>query len=124
MQTENLFIRYATAGIVIWLMAHVLINIGMVLALLPVIGIPLPLVSYGGSSLVPELVALGDRVSAALGKARAVELTDEGAALDLGDAAVYARQQIEVARPTRRTSRQTSHILACLIEDRLAIDLA
>lgn len=59
MQAENLFVRYATAGIVIWLMAHVLINIGMVLALLPVIGIPLPLVSYGGSSLVPELVALG-----------------------------------------------------------------
>ncbi|WP_246000067.1 putative lipid II flippase FtsW [Nocardioides pocheonensis] len=59
MQSEDLFIRYATAGIVIWLMAHVIINIGMVLALLPVIGIPLPLVSYGGSSLVPELVALG-----------------------------------------------------------------
>jgi cell division protein FtsW len=59
MQTDDLFVRYATAGIVIWLMAHVIINIGMVLALLPVIGIPLPLVSYGGSSLVPELVALG-----------------------------------------------------------------
>jgi cell division protein FtsW len=59
MRTDNLFIRYATAGVVIWLMAHVIINIGMVLALLPVIGIPLPLVSYGGSSLVPELVALG-----------------------------------------------------------------
>jgi cell division protein FtsW len=59
MDTEDLFIRYATAGVVIWLMAHVIINIGMVLALLPVIGIPLPLVSYGGSSLVPELVALG-----------------------------------------------------------------
>jgi cell division protein FtsW len=59
MQTDNLFVRYATAGVVIWLMAHVVINIGMVLALLPVIGIPLPLVSYGGSSLVPELVALG-----------------------------------------------------------------
>ncbi len=58
-QTDNLFVRYATAGIVIWLIAHALINIGMVLALLPVIGIPLPLVSYGGSSLVPELVALG-----------------------------------------------------------------
>jgi len=40
-------------------MAHVLINIGMVLALLPVIGIPLPLVSYGGSSLMMELAALG-----------------------------------------------------------------
>ncbi len=59
MRAENLFVRYATAGIIIWLMAHVLINIGMVLALLPVIGIPLPLVSYGGSSLVPVLVALG-----------------------------------------------------------------
>jgi cell division protein FtsW len=59
MQTDNIFVRYATAGIVVWLMAHVVINIGMVLALLPVIGIPLPLVSYGGSSLVPELVALG-----------------------------------------------------------------
>jgi cell division protein FtsW len=59
MQSSDLFVRYATAGVVIWLMAHVVINIGMVLALLPVIGIPLPLVSYGGSSLVPELVALG-----------------------------------------------------------------
>ena len=58
-ETQDLFVRYASAGIVIWLMAHVVINIGMVLALLPVIGIPLPLVSYGGSSLVPELVALG-----------------------------------------------------------------
>jgi cell division protein FtsW len=36
-----------------------MINVGMVLALLPVIGIPLPLVSYGGSALVPSLVALG-----------------------------------------------------------------
>ncbi|MFL6061090.1 MAG: putative lipid II flippase FtsW [Marmoricola sp.] len=59
MQAQNLFVRYSTAGIVIWLTAHMIINIGMVLALLPVIGIPLPLVSYGGSSLVPELVALG-----------------------------------------------------------------
>src|SRR5215212_4793211 len=59
MQAENLFVRYATAGVVIWLMAHVVINIGMVLALLPVIGIPLPLWSSGGCSLVPELVALG-----------------------------------------------------------------
>jgi cell division protein FtsW len=36
-----------------------MINVGMVLAVLPVIGIPLPLVSYGGSALVPSLVALG-----------------------------------------------------------------
>ena len=57
--TEDPFVRYVSAGITIWLMAQMIINIGMVLALLPVIGIPLPLVSYGGSALVPSLVALG-----------------------------------------------------------------
>ncbi len=57
--TSEPFVRYVTAGVTIWLMAQTIINIGMVLALLPVIGIPLPLVSYGGSALVPTLVALG-----------------------------------------------------------------
>ena len=46
-------------GIVVWLLGQMMINVGMVLAMLPVIGIPLPLVSYGGSALVPSLVALG-----------------------------------------------------------------
>ena len=57
--TADPFVRYVTAGVTIWLMSQTIINIGMVLALLPVIGIPLPLVSYGGSALVPSLVALG-----------------------------------------------------------------
>jgi cell division protein FtsW len=57
--TADPFVRYATFGLVIWLVGQMIINIGMVLSLLPVIGIPLPLVSYGGSSLVPTLVALG-----------------------------------------------------------------
>ena len=57
--TADPFVRYVTAGVTIWLMAQMIINIGMVLALLPVIGIPLPLVSYGGSALVPSMVALG-----------------------------------------------------------------
>ena len=58
-QTEDVFVRYMTFGIVVWLLGQMIINVGMVLALLPVIGIPLPLVSYGGSALVPSLVALG-----------------------------------------------------------------
>ena len=58
-RTEDVFVRYLTFGIVVWLIGQMMINIGMVLALLPVIGIPLPLVSYGGSSLLPSLVALG-----------------------------------------------------------------
>ena len=58
-ETRDPFVRYATFGIVVWLLGQMIINVGMVLALLPVIGIPLPLVSYGGSALVPSLVALG-----------------------------------------------------------------
>ncbi|MGC4112434.1 MAG: putative lipid II flippase FtsW [Nocardioides sp.] len=58
-RTKDPFVRYMTFGIVVWLIGQMMINVGMVLALLPVIGIPLPLVSYGGSALVPSLVALG-----------------------------------------------------------------
>ncbi|MFC5728439.1 MULTISPECIES: putative lipid II flippase FtsW [Nocardioides] len=58
-ETRDPFVRYCTFGIVIWLLGQMIINVGMVLTLLPVIGIPLPLVSYGGSSLLPTLVALG-----------------------------------------------------------------
>lgn len=58
-RTKDTFVRYASAGIVVWLLSQALINIGMVLGLLPVIGIPLPLISYGGSAMLPTLVALG-----------------------------------------------------------------
>lgn len=58
-RTTNVFARYTAAGVVVWLMSQAVINIGMVLGLLPVIGIPLPLISYGGSGLLPTLVALG-----------------------------------------------------------------
>ena len=58
-RTKEPFVRYASAGITVWLLAQATINLGMVLGLLPVIGIPLPLVSYGGSALLPTLAALG-----------------------------------------------------------------
>ena len=59
MRTADPFVRYMSFGIVVWLIGQMMINVGMVLAVLPVIGIPLPLVSYGGSALLPSLVALG-----------------------------------------------------------------
>ncbi|MET0820468.1 MAG: putative lipid II flippase FtsW [Aeromicrobium sp.] len=58
-RTREPFVRYAASGITIWLLIQAIINIGMVLGLLPVIGIPLPLISYGGSSLLVTLVSLG-----------------------------------------------------------------
>jgi rod shape determining protein RodA len=47
------------AGIAVMMTFHVLANVGMTLGLLPVVGVPLPLVSYGGSSLLMNLIALG-----------------------------------------------------------------
>lgn len=58
-RTSDMFVRLAAGGIVVWLMSQTLINIGMVVGLLPVIGIPLPLISYGGSALLPTLIAIG-----------------------------------------------------------------
>lgn len=53
------FIKVAAAGVASWVLVQAIINIGGVLGVLPITGVPLPLVSYGGSSLVPTLFALG-----------------------------------------------------------------
>jgi cell division protein FtsW len=58
-RTQDRFVRIAAAGIMAWLLGQAIVNIGAVIGLLPVIGVPLPLVSAGGSSLVTTLVALG-----------------------------------------------------------------
>ena len=46
-------------GIAIFFMSHIFVNVGMNLGLLPVTGIPLPFMSYGGSHLVFEFAGLG-----------------------------------------------------------------
>jgi len=58
-RTTEPFIRYAAAGITVWIMAQTLVNLGAVIGLLPIVGIPLPLLSYGGSALLPTLIAIG-----------------------------------------------------------------
>lgn len=57
--TRDPFVRLAAAGVGSWIVVQAMINIGGVLGVLPITGVPLPLVSYGGSSLVPTLAALG-----------------------------------------------------------------
>jgi cell division protein FtsW len=58
-RTTEPFIRYAAAGVTVWIMAQTLVNLGAVIGLLPIVGIPLPLLSYGGSALLPTLIAIG-----------------------------------------------------------------
>lgn len=58
-RTEDPFVRYAAGGVTAWIMTQTVINIGSVLGLLPIAGVPLPLFSYGGSSLLPTMFAVG-----------------------------------------------------------------
>ncbi len=59
MQADDLFGRVAAAGIACWFGFQAFQNIGMCLGIMPVTGVPLPLVSYGGSSMFASLMALG-----------------------------------------------------------------
>jgi rod shape determining protein RodA len=51
--------KLLAVGVVTLLFSHVFVNIGMNLRLMPVTGIPLPLLSYGGSSVLCSLIAIG-----------------------------------------------------------------
>ncbi|MEU8759204.1 putative lipid II flippase FtsW [Streptomyces sp. NPDC048659] len=58
-RTEDPFVRFAAGGVTTWITAQAVINIGAVLGLLPIAGVPLPLFSYGGSALLPTMFAVG-----------------------------------------------------------------
>lgn len=59
LRSSDLFIRYATIGIITWIAGQALLNIAMVVGLMPVIGVPLPFISAGGSALVSSLTGIG-----------------------------------------------------------------
>jgi cell division protein FtsW len=69
--STDTFVRLASAGVGTWIIVQAIINIGGVLGLLPITGVSLPLVSYGGSSLVPLLLSLGMLMSFARTEGRA-----------------------------------------------------
>lgn len=58
-QAKDKFGVLLTIGVLAILFWHVFINVGMTTGLLPIVGIPLPLVSYGGSSLLTTMMSLG-----------------------------------------------------------------
>nr|WP_307793669.1 putative lipid II flippase FtsW [Microbacterium stercoris] len=57
--SEDPFVRIAAGGITVWILGQALINIGVVLRVFPVLGVPLPFMSSGGSSLVAVLTGCG-----------------------------------------------------------------
>ena len=56
---SNQFGRLLSSGISVYLAMHILVNIGMMIGFLPITGVPLVLVTYGGSSILSTMIALG-----------------------------------------------------------------
>ncbi|MEV7633213.1 putative lipid II flippase FtsW [Microbacterium sp. NPDC089318] len=58
-RSDDPFVRIAAGGIGVWILGQALINIGVVLRIFPVMGVPLPFMSQGGTALISVLAACG-----------------------------------------------------------------
>lgn len=58
-QANDKFAALLTVGVMAYVFWHMFVNIGMVIGLLPIVGIPLPLLSYGGTSMLTTMCGLG-----------------------------------------------------------------
>ena len=58
-KTHDPFIRIVSGGITVWIVGQAIVNMGVVLRIFPVLGVPLPFMSQGGTSLLSVLVACG-----------------------------------------------------------------
>ena len=68
--SDDPFAKIATSAAMVWIIGQAFVNIAVVLGLLPVLGVPLPLISAGGSSLITTLAAIGVVLSFARTRAR------------------------------------------------------
>lgn len=76
LRTTESFVRLAASAATAWIAVQALVNIGAVLGLLPIAGLPLPLVSYGGAALLITLVAVGMLLAFARSEPGAAEALD------------------------------------------------
>ena len=58
-RASDRFGMYLALGVVAMIFWHIVVNLGMVIGLLPVVGVPLPLFSYGGTSMVTTMIGVG-----------------------------------------------------------------
>lgn len=57
--SKDRFTKFVCFGIIAWLVGQTFINVAMVTGLIPVVGVPLPFISYGGSALTVAMIAVG-----------------------------------------------------------------
>ena len=76
-QTQDDFSRMLAFGIVTWIAVQSVVNVGAIVRALPITGVPLPFVSYGGSSLIPAMTAMGVLLAIARENARVAKQARE-----------------------------------------------
>lgn len=114
MRSNDRFVQLASAGVGLWIIAQALLNIGAVLGALPIAGVPLPLVSNGGSSLAVTLGAFGMVLAFARSEPRAVEYIAQKRESDRKNHRVKFRSpdrnaaENDEQRPRTRSGRRTS----------------
>jgi len=101
-RTSDAFVRVTCVGIVAWIVGQALINLGAVLQLLPITGVPLPFISYGGSSLLPSLMAVGVLLGFARQEAARTVAARAAAAGDSAGRDSDARLRLAAGRAVRR----------------------
>ena len=95
LHADDMFGRVAAAGIACWFAFQTFQNIGMCLGIMPVTGVPLPLVSYGGSSMFASMMAVGLLQNIAM-RGSAASRPDPGV-LGLGQGEAEGRAALGVA---------------------------
>jgi cell division protein FtsW len=97
----DMFARLVATGISLWLLFQAMINVGAMLALVPLTGIPLPFISYGGTSLIISLFGAGILLN--ISKYTVREVSDASSRQRRGDSRPYFanagnQRRIKVAR--------------------------
>lgn len=77
--STDTFPRVTTAAIMVWLIGQAFVNIAVVLGVIPVLGVPLPLISAGGTAMISSMIAIGIVLSFARHNARDARRSKAGA---------------------------------------------
>ncbi len=100
------FVQITAAGIATWILFQAFVNMAVVSGLLPVLGVPLPFVSSGGSALVASMLALGLLLNFARNEPGAREALSARASVVRKSAAIVADDSAPSSRRTSRRNRK------------------
>ncbi|RFA13387.1 putative lipid II flippase FtsW [Subtercola boreus] len=92
--SKDMFSKVVSGSVMVWIISQAFVNIAVVLGVIPVLGVPLPLISSGGSALITTLIAIGVVLSIARGQTKETASDpDAGALLAPGSVSLASRRR-------------------------------